>query len=119
MPSLTRKQIGLVMWLQGRQRQRAATAEHARRKELARRMRQWKGAWYACMQALLFEERRSIARADNGWQGSTMHGYLEHGDDITYKHKFRVTRATFDYMASPASAVRVAEPDVPRSRACR
>ena len=98
MPSQTRKQIGLVMWLQSRQRQRAATAERARRKELARRMRQWKGAWYACMQALLFEERRSIARADNGWQGSTMHGYLEHGDDITYKQKFRVTRATFDYI---------------------
>ena len=27
-----------------------------------------------------------------------MHGYLEHGDDITYKQKFRVTRATFDYI---------------------
>ena len=33
-----------------------------------------------------------------------MYGYIEHGDDVTYKQKFRVTRATFDYICERLSS---------------
>ena len=95
MPSLTRTEIGLAKWLlavRGRQRQRAASAERARRQSLARRLQHWKSMAYTLAHLLLCEERRHITeRAENGWQGSTLYGYIGHGDDVTYKQKFCVT----------------------------
>ena len=41
------------------------------------------------------DKRRTILRAEGGWKGSTLYGYLFHGDDETYKLNFRVTRKTF------------------------
>eukprot|EP00962_Isochrysis_galbana_P009310 scaffold2609_cov123-Isochrysis_galbana.AAC.2 len=40
--------------------------------------------------------RRFVERADGGWCGSTIFGYLKAGDEITYKKNLRVTRATFE-----------------------
>ena len=42
--------------------------------------------------------RRTIVRADGGWEGSTMYGYLTHGDAATYRLKFRVERPTLEYL---------------------
>ena len=37
---------------------------------------------------------RVVDRADGGWEGSTLNGYLTKGDTQTYHLKFRVTKAT-------------------------
>lgn len=41
---------------------------------------------------------RSVRRAAGKWRGSTLAGYLLHGDDITYKQNFRMSRQTFDHL---------------------
>jgi hypothetical protein len=41
-------------------------------------------------------KRRVVIRANGGWLNSTLAGYLADGDEITYRHNFRVTRKTFD-----------------------
>ena len=50
------------------------------------------------------ERRRVVERAEGGWRGSTLHGYLESGDDITYSKKFRVTKATMLHIRDKLSA---------------
>jgi hypothetical protein len=38
---------------------------------------------------------RVVDRADGGWEGSTLNGYLAKGDTQTYHLKVRATKATF------------------------
>jgi hypothetical protein len=45
--------------------------------------------------ALAKTPRQKIERADGGWRGSTLNGYLVHGNDSIYRKNFRVTKHTF------------------------
>ena len=44
--------------------------------------------------------RRCVQRASCKWRGSTLAGYLDHGDDITFKENFRCTRETFERLCA-------------------
>ena len=58
-------------------------------------------------------QRRHIKRADNGWRGSTIAGYLYEGDEITFYQKFRMPREGFDHLVKlirPSAELEVAEP---------
>lgn len=48
--------------------------------------------------------RREVIRAAGGWYGSTLHGYLLHGDEQTYKLNFRMTRASVEHISTVLSA---------------
>ena len=89
----------LLSFLRFRKSERAARA----RRELAckQRRRQWRKMLSALAAAL---ERRMIERAVEGWSGSTLAGYLDHGDAITYRQKFRVTRGTLQHITDKLSA---------------
>ena len=39
--------------------------------------------------------RRVVVRCSLGWKGSTLYGYVQDGDDQTYRHNFRCLRDTF------------------------
>ena len=41
-------------------------------------------------------ERRFVVRALGKWRGSTLSGYLNHGDELTYKCNPRCTSATLN-----------------------
>ena len=41
-------------------------------------------------------ERRVVVRALGKWRGSTLSGYLNHGDELTYKCNFRCTSETLN-----------------------
>ena len=41
-----------------------------------------------------------IHRADNGWAGSTINGYVKTGDDKTYLRNFRCSRETFGFIVA-------------------
>ena len=43
--------------------------------------------------------RRIVVRSEDGWRGSTLYGYVTHGDQITFAHNFRVTRPTLEMMS--------------------
>ena len=36
-----------------------------------------------------------LQRANGGWEGSTINGYIKHGDEATYKHNFRATKSNY------------------------
>jgi hypothetical protein len=40
-------------------------------------------------------QRERIQRADGGWRGSTLNGYIVHGSNTVYKKNFRCTKKTF------------------------
>ena len=58
---------------------------------------------FLSLAATIRPERRYISRALDGWKGSTLHGYLEDGDELVYKANFRVTKETFDYIVEMLS----------------
>ena len=64
-------------------------------------------------------ERRCIVRALGKWRGSTLSGYVNHGDEITYRANFRCTEETLKAVCellskSPLNPKRVSS--VPSSR---
>ena len=52
------------------------------------------GSLLSCL-ALLTRSRRRIQRGVDGWHGSAINEYVVHGDEETYRNKFRVTKKTF------------------------
>lgn len=97
------KSTALVLqWSQDRGRQRAAAVTRARWQE-QRRLQIQRGQLETSllMGGVAFSfpaPRREVIRAEGGWRGSTLHGYLDYGDEIQYKKKFRVTRKTLEYI---------------------
>ena len=64
-------------------------------------------------------ERRCIVRALGKWRGSTLSGYVNHGDEITYRANFRCTEETLKAVCellskSPLNPKRVSS--IPSSR---
>ena len=47
--------------------------------------------------------RRKVERAEGGWAGSTLNGYLQNGDEATYKLNFRMTKASVQYITAKLS----------------
>ena len=99
---MTKRAALVLQWSRDRGRQRTAAATRARWQEQCRLQKQRRQLERAVlMGAVAFSfpaPRREITRAEGGWRGSTLHGYLDHGDDIQYKLKFRVTRDTLEYI---------------------
>ena len=52
------------------------------------------------------KRRREVERADGGWAASTLAGYLNHGDEITYRYNFRMTKASVNMIIEKLSAAR-------------
>ena len=48
-------------------------------------------------------KRRTIKRTEGGWRCSTIHGYLQAGDDATYLENFRCDKQDFEYIVSKLS----------------
>ena len=48
-------------------------------------------------------DRRKVERAEGGWEGSTLNGYLKKGDEATYKLNFRMTKASVQYITTKLS----------------
>ena len=47
---------------------------------------------------------RHVERADGGWAGSTINGYVEKGDEPTYKLNFRCGKVDFNYIVEMLNA---------------
>ena len=45
-----------------------------------------------------------MQRTEGGWAASTLNQYVEHGDETTYRLKFRVSKKTFDYVVGKLSS---------------
>ena len=92
----------LVLWLQGRERQRAAARARAQKRDLRLQKlhRQLQVELMCANQIACFpEDRRVVHRAKEGWKGSTLYGFVDLGDHKTYNQKFRIfTRKTMDYI---------------------
>ena len=105
---MTKRAALVLQWSRDRGRQRTAAATRARWQEQCRLQKQRRQLERAVlMGAVAFSfpaPRREITRAEGGWRGSTLHGYLDHGDDIQYKLKFRVTRDTLEYITEKLSS---------------
>ena len=93
-----------MVWLLSRKRAREVEAERAILQEMAvqRRRRRLREAGLS-LSATIRHERRYISRALDGWQGSTLYGYLQRGDESVYKENFRVSKQTFDYIVEMIS----------------
>ena len=88
------------MQLQRRKRQRAA-ADLKKHRRLLEDQQCWQVETFLLMAGVALSlpaPRRTVQRAEGGWRGSTLYGYLQHGDDILYKKKFRVTRDTLEFI---------------------
>ena len=94
------KQRRVFHWLRICQRARAAAIERDQEERSLQRRRQSVQEQVVCLTlgGTVGRERRYVSRAHGGWQGSTLYGYVERGDEVVFKKKFRVTIATFDYI---------------------
>ena len=94
-----RPKRALLFWMNARQRELEAAAARVMQQASARRQRMQKRVMQAvCLAVATQEQRRHVERADGGWKASTLYGYLERGDEVVYKQKFRVTMRTFDFI---------------------
>ena len=50
------------------------------------------------------KRRREVERAEGGWAASTLAGYLNMGDEVTYAYNFRMTKATVNMITEKLSA---------------
>ena len=48
--------------------------------------------------------RRKVERTEGGWKASTLNGYVENGDEQTYKLNFRATRRSVELIAEKLSS---------------
>ena len=70
-----------------RRRQRAA-ADLKKHRRLLEEQQRWQVETFLLMAGVALSlpaPRRTVQRAEGGWRGSTLYGYLQHGDDILYK----------------------------------
>jgi hypothetical protein len=118
---MDRRKLARMLWLARRKAQRAEEAARARRLDAQRRARQRRlRTRSATLLALLAAaERRRVDRAQGGWQGSTLNGYLEKGDEITYRQNFRVTRNTLRYITERLSSAGYVKDNQCRNKALR
>ena len=101
-PTISMKQRRVFHWLRTCQRARAAATERDQEERSLQRRRQSFLEQSVCLMlgGTVGRERRYVSRAHGGWQGSTLYGYVERGDDVIFKQKFRATKLTFDYIVS-------------------
>ena len=99
----------LILLRSRRRREDLDEAEIAHEEEFAaerrRRRRRELEALCVCVVALLAGEklapkRRIIRRGHAGWEGSAINEYVVHGDEQTYKDKFRVSRKSFKILSN-------------------
>ena len=109
----TKKRL-LLWWI--RSRQKRAARMRRRRQELL-----LAAALYLAKQ----EEKRSkpkrriVQRANGGWEGSTINGYIKHGDEATYKHNFRATKSNYKIIVQKLSAAGYIATGTPRNKKLR
>lgn len=99
-PERRRRVVAALLALYARWQAEEATAA-SRRAAARRRRRRLLLLRLSAIVALL--KRREVKRADGGWEGSTLNGYVESGDEATYKKKFRCSKANFDFIVQELS----------------
>ena len=107
----------LVLWLQGRERQRAAARARAQKRDLRLQKlhRQLQVELMCANQIACFpEDRRVVHRAKEGWKGSTLYGFVDLGDHKTYNQKFRITRKTMEYITEKLTSSGYIKDSMPR-----